>query len=176
MNSSRRFRPLRLPLCAFVAWLLAPPGAPAGNTAYRWTDAEGRVHFSDTRPGAGAVLITPMELPLGKGTDAENERYSIQNQLERTEAWRAHREQSRPEVGNGTERNRRESRVSREPTPHRQPRNRASWPNERGFSPYYGPYPGDHPAYWPIYPDHRRWWGYPTQRTETPPGRLHLPR
>lgn len=40
---------------------------PLGAEVYRWVDAEGRVHYSDRRPEAGARGLQHLELPKETG-------------------------------------------------------------------------------------------------------------
>jgi len=166
-------------MCALVVCLLGPQASLAQETAYRWTDAEGNIHFGDTPPVGGALQVEPLELAPNQAPVTNDDYYSIQNQLERTEAWREEREQRRRTDEPKGDSGRGEGGTKSYPKQGYPTPDPYFWPSEGGFSPYYGPYPGDHPAYWPDYPWHRPGWGHPPphrgHRSEPPRGRLHLP-
>ena len=133
---------LRRSAIAAVCWLLLIPDAVAD--IYRWVDAEGGVHFGDTLPPntTGESLGSP---PAQSGTRESGDEYSILNQLQRLSASRADRK-SRQDPPAAT-------RTVRRPPPAGPPN---CWPpgaycgpGRRSFGTYYGPFPGDHPVYWP---------------------------
>jgi len=76
------------------------PQASGGKTIYKWTDAEGTVHFSDQVPTAGAGVLESQPLPAAVPTThgASDDYYSIENQARRFEEARrtrlAEREQA----------------------------------------------------------------------------------
>ncbi len=61
-----------------MTWLLLPCAAAslaANAEIYRWTDAEGRVHFGDRAPATGAA-VQSIEAPAGSATpDPELQRH-----------------------------------------------------------------------------------------------------
>jgi len=65
---------------------------------YQWTDEDGVVHFSDITPENGAVVITlRIQATNAPGYDPIDERYSIHNQAERTNAAWTELEKAREE-------------------------------------------------------------------------------
>ena len=167
----------RIPTGAAVLLIAALSATSVSADAlYRWTDADGQVHFSDRAPAPGApgaveALPTPQYtepgLPAGH--------YSVVRQLQRMQAERLARERERRE----RERQARELALrEREveaaeraadqadapssggtpvwilPRPQR-PRYRPGRPSHA--VPYSGLWKPDHPAYRPPTRPHRRW-------------------
>ena len=53
--------------------------APAQTSVYKWTDAEGKVHFSDTPPPANVTKnVTEMRMGSGGGLDSSQVPYAVQ--------------------------------------------------------------------------------------------------
>jgi hypothetical protein len=84
--------------------LLLAVAAPATAELYRWTDANGRVHFSDTPPGKqkAEVLRAPVATPPGTVAPAtgavssgDTTRHNREGRLQ--EAWRQEAEQKQRE-------------------------------------------------------------------------------
>ena len=65
-----------------LALLLAAAAATAGAQMYRWTDRDGRVHFSDSPPPAGARNVTKKGVPVqGSATPAPNVPFATQQAM-----------------------------------------------------------------------------------------------
>lgn len=84
--------------------LLLAVAAPVAAELYRWTDADGRVHFSDTPPGRqkAEVLQAPVATPPGSVAPAtgavssgDSSRRNREHRLQ--EAWRQEAEQKQRE-------------------------------------------------------------------------------
>jgi hypothetical protein len=75
--------------CLILATILFASQNALTATVYQWTDDEGIVHFSDTPPkGNESLEIQEMEFVTYVQNDADNDEYSIMNQLERMSEWR----------------------------------------------------------------------------------------
>ncbi len=61
----------RLPLLVLASALVMGVAGAAGNTVYKWKDASGGLHFSDTPPPAGATLISGPKAPVSQGSPAD---------------------------------------------------------------------------------------------------------
>lgn len=76
-----------------MTWLLLPCAAAslaANAEIYRWTDAEGRVHFGDRAPATGAA-VQSIEAPAGSATpDPELQRHRERSR-KLLEVWDAER-------------------------------------------------------------------------------------
>lgn len=66
------------------SWLLIVSGAVSGTEIYRWVDADGVVHFSDTKP-IDEPSLTTIEIVESDGRDYDpiDDPYSILNQTQR---------------------------------------------------------------------------------------------
>lgn len=85
--SPRSYRPL-LPLLAI--WAISG-GAAAAGTAYRWTDADGVVHYEQTPPANGGRYETvhPSALPPAAGPPVDNGAKAFLKRVEEQDARRA---------------------------------------------------------------------------------------
>jgi glutaredoxin len=63
---------------AFLAAALAASAAQAQTTVYKWTDKEGKVHFSDTLPDSD---VKATEKTMGGGGDAQDANLPAATQL-----------------------------------------------------------------------------------------------
>ena len=91
----------------WAAIIIAAQQPGYGEEIYRWTDAEGRVHFSDVPPSAGdhAPLRALEPAPAGASTSRiPEDHYSVLNQAKRLEINRLEREQMRAAPINGRDR------------------------------------------------------------------------
>ena len=81
-----------------AAALLLVFGAAQATEVYRWTDADGVVHFSQTPPpqGADASRLTLRD-PEPPAPGAETDIYDVAGQQERMQALRDERERKRQE-------------------------------------------------------------------------------
>lgn len=149
------FRVQRLPLLLFGLLLCQP----AWSQVYRWLDENGQVQFGDRPPPDMPAEVHPIELPPPATEPPEEEnRYSIQQQLERMEQARAEREAARPKPP-----------PKPEPVPVPVPVEvRSYW--RPAYYPPLRPWPPVHPQ--PPWP-----WTPPPEPVPIPQpgGRLHLP-
>jgi hypothetical protein len=123
-NAKRTVRVGRMAaLCGLLAFAAAPVGA---TEIYRWVDADGVVHFSQTAPAGavGGVRRETVENPVPSGYDPEQDIYDVAGQQERMQALRAEQERRRSE--------RREREAQAAPPP-------ASAPQGQGYPVYWGP-------------------------------------
>lgn len=74
------------------------PQADAGSL-FRWTDSEGRMHFGDRPPPGDVGQVDELDMPVfaAPGLPADEDPYSILNQLGRLEANRQNLERERRE-------------------------------------------------------------------------------
>jgi len=81
-----------------VALMLVACAAQAG-ALYRWTDSEGRMHFGDRPPPANAGDVEQLDMPAFSGPErpADEDPYSILNQLGRLQESRELQERARLE-------------------------------------------------------------------------------
>jgi len=126
-------------MTSFAIALLVAMGSAGATEVYRWVDADGVVHFSDTRPEdqhADTLVVRETTPP---GYDPAEDPYSILNQAERLAETRARLEKDRKE----REENRREA-IERVVIYEREPDYR--------YSAYYGPWypPAVPPAIRPV--------------------------
>ena len=64
-------RRVTLPLALAVVWALCGPGTLARAQIYRWEDAQGRLHFSNEPPPAGAKSVGTIDTSRGKSPAEE---------------------------------------------------------------------------------------------------------
>jgi hypothetical protein len=84
-------------MSALLMGIVTLAGAAGATEIYRWTDAEGVVHFSDSAPeGADAEALVVRDT-TPPDYDPGSDPYSILNQAERTAAALARVEQEREE-------------------------------------------------------------------------------
>ena len=90
---------MRIPILTVAVLLLSACAASANaSEIYQWTDEDGVLHFSDTVPGDGAVVITlRVQASNPRGYDPVEDPYSIRNQAERTNAIWTELEEAREE-------------------------------------------------------------------------------
>ncbi len=91
---------MRIPILTVAVLVLFSAGAASANASeiYQWTDEDGVVHFSDTRPGDGAVVTTlRVQATNPPDYDPVEDLYSISNQAIRTKATWAELEKAREE-------------------------------------------------------------------------------
>ena len=69
------------------------------NTLFRWTDSEGRIHFGDRPPPADVEQVEELSVPsfAAPSLPADEDPYSILNQLGRLQAYRQNLERERRE-------------------------------------------------------------------------------
>ena len=81
-------------LCGLLVFLAAPASA---TEVYRWVDANGVVHFSQTAPGAAVEGVSRqvVENPVPTGYDPEEDIYDVAGQRERMQALREELERRR---------------------------------------------------------------------------------
>jgi hypothetical protein len=79
--------------------LLAVALSAEATTLYRWIDSEGRMHFGDRPPPGGVRQAEELELPTftAPNLPADQDPYSILNQLDRMQEQRENRERERRE-------------------------------------------------------------------------------
>ena len=72
-------------------------GSAVAAEVYRWTDADGVVHFSDRPPEAEQASLTTMSVdnPPPTGYDPDEDRYNVAATAERTQALRDAQAQAR---------------------------------------------------------------------------------
>ncbi len=78
---------MRIPILTLAVLVLLSAGTASANASeiYQWTDEDGVVHFSDTRPGDGAVVTTlRVQATNPPDYDPVDDPYSIRNQATRT--------------------------------------------------------------------------------------------
>ena len=91
---------MRIPILTMAVLLLLSAWATSANASeiYQWTDEDGVVHFSDTRPEDGAV-VTGLRFQEMNPPDYDpvEDPYSIRNQATRTNAIWTELEKAREE-------------------------------------------------------------------------------
>jgi len=99
-----------------VALLLAAAAGSAPAQIYRWTDASGRVHFSNTEPppGTKAVVVDPNARQVPPGPESA-ECYTIRCQGERMEERNRKRESEQARTAAEREALERTAAVPRQP-------------------------------------------------------------
>lgn len=87
MNEARSIPGLMA--AALAGSMLLAAESAAGGEIYRWVDADGGVHFSDTRPADETVAVATLDVAeFASSYDASEDPYSILNQAARThERW-----------------------------------------------------------------------------------------
>lgn len=101
---------------ALALLLLVGPGA-AGTEVYRWTDADGQVHFGDKPTGTDAKAVTvqppakPATAPAAASESARRER--TQRLLDEYAAERSEREEQREAAAAAREERRRRCAIAR---------------------------------------------------------------
>ncbi len=91
---------MHIPILTVGALVLLSAWATGANASeiYQWTDEDGVVHFSDTTPENGAVVITlRVQATNPSEYDPLEDPYSIRNQATRTNAMWAELEKAREE-------------------------------------------------------------------------------
>ncbi len=149
-----------------VATLLATASLPAdgagGSLVYRWVDARGEVHFSDTPPPEAITDVRIMPVTPLPDRAPGDDSYSVVNQLTRMQERRFAAEQAR-----------REARMEDREQNYQRQYGWRSW--------YYGPYApytvysGFGDSYYGLRHPRRRWHspgaGYPSHPAYRPSGR-----
>ncbi|MEJ2383320.1 MAG: DUF4124 domain-containing protein [Xanthomonadales bacterium] len=90
MNTNRFFAFGRIGTAALSGFLALAAGPAGATEVYRWVDADGVVHFSQTAP-AGAVEDVSrqvVENPVPSGYDPDEDIYDVAGQQERMQARR----------------------------------------------------------------------------------------
>ena len=101
-------------LLAVLVLALVTTGATA--EVYKWVDQDGRVHYSDRKPGSGSEARA-LELPSAASKDADHAERSLQRRrlLDAFEAERAEQEQAEAEAAAAKrERNEKCARIKRD--------------------------------------------------------------
>ena len=82
---------MRIPILTVAVLVLSSAWAATASEIYQWTNEDGVVHFSDTRPEDGAVVTTlRVQGANPPDYDPVEDPYSIRNQATRTnEIWTA---------------------------------------------------------------------------------------
>jgi len=156
-NSFLRSRSIAA-LCGVLAWAAAPVWA---TEVYRWVDADGVVHFSQTAPTTAVEEVSRevVEDPVPPGYDPEQDIYDVAGQQERMQARREALERDREA------RRERERQAAQRPV--------TSPPPVQGYPVYgwpgYGPRPPGRPRP-PIEPPIE-----PPVQPSRPPGTLKPP-
>ncbi len=98
MTELARFRLSLLLVATVLATGSLPADGAGGRLVYRWVDARGEVHFSDTPPPEAITDVSTVSVPPLPAAAPGDDFYSVVNQLTRMQERRLAIEQARREA------------------------------------------------------------------------------